>query len=382
LLRACTVGDTPVPPASDIIEDAAVALGSLPAAAAFHRVAPWVSEALSGHPLVRGGLEDELRQQRDDSIALHLRAMAALSEVATALDAVDVRWVVVKGPALAKLAYARPVLRTYSDLDVLVRRADFPRAVAGLRDAGFGFVHPNWRLIAELGAGEVTLVAPGHRSLDLHWHPIFTAEKRSEFPIAVDDMIDRSRHVALVGDRGRVLDPADALLHLALHSANDGGDRMIWLKDLDQVVRHDPPDWDAVVHRARQWRTRVPSAIMLHRARSVFSTPVPDDVMAALAGRRSWRSFLRALDSAFPVPAGDGRGNLATLVARAARSTEGATLRAAAGGAMTRVRHLASTRRWARDARRDDPADPASLAYPAGDDSDREAFLAWVGSGA
>jgi len=381
LLRSCLSGDSPSPPPTELVERVADLVDALPAVGAYHRVSPWLVEALSGHPAVAGPVADDLRRQERDALTLHLRAMATLAHLAGPLDAAGIRWLVFKGPTLAKLVYSRPVLRTYGDLDVLVDRRDFLTAVDALRQAGFDFANRNWHLINGLGAGELSLSAPGHGALDLHWHPLFTRALRELFPIPVEELLDRSRLVSLGGHQIRILDATDVQLHLALHAAIDGGDRLLWLKDLEQAARHDAPDWDALVRRANSWRVRVPTAVMLGRSRAVLNAPVPDEVMRALLPNRPWRSVVGTVDAAFPVTAGVGRGDPATLLARAARQDERSTMIAVGRGLALRGRRLIGTGHWERDGRRYDNGDPASLQYPAGGEADRDAYLSWVGAG-
>ena len=83
------------------------------------------------------GEDDRLRTIRVDL----LRTAADLAPLARALDAADIRWVVVKGPVLSA-AYREPNVRSYNDLDVLVHPMDLP-AVLDLLEA-HGDLTPAW----------------------------------------------------------------------------------------------------------------------------------------------------------------------------------------------------------------------------------------------
>ena len=172
-----------------------------------------------------------------------------------------------KGPALAKLVYRRPELRPYSDLDIVVERGRLAEVVTFLEEVGFRLLDTNWALITQAGAGQLHLEEPTGGAVDLHWHLLFDRSLRRIFTIPMEEILERSQPARINGIDTRVLDPADTQLHLCIHAAQEGADRLLWLKDLEQVMRHYPADWDELVDRARRWRIALPAAIVLSRAR-------------------------------------------------------------------------------------------------------------------
>ena len=93
----------------------------------------------------------------------------ALAGVVDVLDGGGVDTRVLKGSAFARLDYADPAVRSYVDLDLLVRAADVDRAVALLSDAGYrrtlAVPRPGFDRRFDKG---VTFVAPTGFELDLH----------------------------------------------------------------------------------------------------------------------------------------------------------------------------------------------------------------------
>ncbi len=114
--------------------------------------------------------------QRREAQAAHrgmqLRVLALehqLARVVDVLGAGGVETRILKGSAVACLDYADPAVRSFVDLDVLVRGADVDRSVELLTDAGFR------RTLAEPRPGfdcrfdkGMTLIAPAGFELDLH----------------------------------------------------------------------------------------------------------------------------------------------------------------------------------------------------------------------
>lgn len=346
--------------------------------AAYHRVVGCVHQSLrhlggSGAP---GWAEVEEHQRRN--VAKGLFVEASLRRTLPVLDGVGVPWLVVKGPVVDQVLYSRTQLRSFSDLDVLVPGPHFQVALTAMEQAGYTLLDRNWRLLRDTLASELHLKATGGALVDFHWHLLFGRRLRETFRFPVLDMVERSRRVTLAAGDVSTFDPSDTLLHLALHAANEGGDKLVWLKDLDQSVRNDKPEWDAVVERARDWGMRLPVGVMLARAATVIGTPVPRDVLRALMPERSWQGLLGAADRLFPAQRSTGRGTPATLLARSARADLRSSLGTAGGGLATRAKLLARHGRLERLDVRSDATNPGSLKYAAGGASERAEFLAEV----
>lgn len=354
----------------------AAAVGTrLPEAARYHRVVGPVHGALSRVEPVNARVHAQVTRLYHEAVASHLRVLATLRQASALLDELDVPWLVVKGPVLAEVVYGRPGLRLYHDLDIILPRAAFAQGVKVMESGGFAVRDRNWALIRRLEAGELNLVGPGGAAVDLHWHLLFNREDRRRFHIDMDELIGRARSVEVGGLIVLTLDQADTLIHLALGACAEGGDRLSWLKDIEQSIVHDHPDWGAVIERSRAWGVNLAVGTMLLRVRRTFSAPIPDEVLHELVPSRAWRQTLSALDQLFPPERSRGRGTPATLVARSTRRAVSSTLSTVAQGGTRRLSRFLRTGDPRRSALKDDPTSPASLLYPDGGERERELFL-------
>lgn len=294
-------------------------LSDLGALAHFHGVAGCVFQSLHGVDKVDESVLAELRQSYNGGVRSHLRALAGLASLANVLDGVGSPWMVVKGPVLAELVYGRPDLRSYADLDLLVLPTALGDTIAALERAGCTVLDKNWRMLTERMIGQLQLSTPNSLAVDLHWHLLNDARLRDHFAVPTKILFERSRTAVLGGTRVATLDPVDTLLHLALHAAMAGGNRLLWLKDLEQSIRNEPPAWDEVIRRARGWGIGLAVATMIGRTRRCLRIPVPKEVMPALAPQRAWRHLTASVDHLAPVERADGSGSLSRIVARSAR---------------------------------------------------------------
>lgn len=159
-----------------------------------------------------------------------------------------------KGPLLARAAYGDPSLRTFVDLDVLVRAGDVQRALEVLQASGY-------RRTAAAGGqhdrafhgwnGECTLFNDDHGAqLDLHWR-LTMAYYPAQFD--VDGMLKRAKPVSVGGRTVAGLDEVDMFVLLCVHGAKHLWSQLRWLCDVAEIVRAHPAfPWGAVVGRASE----------------------------------------------------------------------------------------------------------------------------------
>jgi hypothetical protein len=154
--------------------------------------------------------------------ARHNRASQArtrvLEDAFAALDAASIPYLLLKGIAVAHLAYARPELRAMRDVDLLLRDADIPRAETALHDAGLV-----QRTAAAPGRHEVVTrsrVENGfqigidlHRRLGMLTLPLYAAADRQ----TLDDLWDDSQPVTVGTRTARALGREDLLRFVFRH---------------------------------------------------------------------------------------------------------------------------------------------------------------------
>lgn len=188
-----------------------------------------------------------LERQYLSGNARHLRALVELANVARALGAKGIPWLVFKGPILTEFVYPRADLRSYLDLDIVVPRRDFAAAVQALQSEGSKLLDRNWDLLLRREVGQLHVELPLGTLVDLHWHVLNRSEVRHSMSISMDALFDRARKVTLNGVSVLTFDPVDSLLHLCVHTALSGGVRLAWLKDIERTIASQPLSWDEVV---------------------------------------------------------------------------------------------------------------------------------------
>jgi hypothetical protein len=344
--------------------------------AALHRVQGCVHEALGHSASMRPEPLAQLAAARSAALVQHLQTVRLVRRVTDLLATADVSMVVIKGPVLAARAYGDPGLRTSLDLDVLVSRAHFATAIRTLEASGFELLYRNWPFLWNARAGELPL-GGGPVTLDAHWHLMMGDYDRRSFALDPQSFLERSRDLEVGGVTMSTFDAVDTVLHVALHAAHSGGDRLVQLKDIERCLASEPIDYDELLHRARDARCHLPVAVALERARRTVAAAVPDGLVEALAGRTAIVAD-GLLTRMFPVESTGERATPATVAARCAVGSHRASF-VRLGGMLT---HWARTLR-APDRHLDehDPTRLGAPTRPVGDEDDKARFLDWVSAG-
>ena len=356
-----------------------VAVGNpqgLVTAAVAHRVAGYLRLAVAsqGEPEARralseAGLDTVWRTQ----FARHVRLSAELVTLGAALDRAEIPWVTFKGPVLAETVHARPDLRFYVDLDLLVSPSRLGDAIEVLESVGCELLVRNWPLANRVHPGELSLLTPGGTPLDLHWHVLNDRRARMATDLRTDELIRRSRRVDLLGASVPTLDPVDTVVHLCVHAAQSGADRLGQLVDVARAL--DLIDVDDAVRRAREQNVAPMVEVVLRRVGSVLGVPVSRRQLTLLVPAPSWRVVSRVSVGLPRIPSTGQGGSVARLVARAARTDAKSSLREALHRAFEWLTHPGSA---GRDRDLWDPNRPDSLLFDAHDPAGRETFLAMV----
>ncbi|MEQ8840147.1 MAG: nucleotidyltransferase family protein [Acidimicrobiales bacterium] len=233
-------------------------------------------------------VEGRVADRVDDDRLVRLRASAVLDAAAEVLDDYDIPWLAFKGPVVASYL-ARPELRGFNDLDLLVARDRFGDAIDALVSIGGEELNRNWDPYVTHEVGEVPIEV-GTVPIDLHWHVIGLAHTRAGMRFEPDAMLARRRRVMVGGRELPVFDPIDQLLHLCTHAGLSGATRLDQLRDVAALVHGGEIDWAAFVERSRHARVAGLVGHTLDRAAIAAGAPVDPVTLRDLAGSSlRWR---------------------------------------------------------------------------------------------
>jgi hypothetical protein len=231
-----------------------------------------------------------------------LRTLEDLAFAQGVLDRAGIENLVFKGPVLTTIAYRDRFERPAADLDMLVPQAALREAVAELVDAGAILLDRNWAFMRKRLIGEMHLILPRGTGLDLHWSLLVNSELRSCFAPDSEGLFARARSVRLGDVDSRTFDPPSTLVYSCLHACISGGYQLVWLKDIEQLVLNDQPDWSEVADVADRWACRLQVAALLDRTSTFLGLELDRDIVEQLAPSRPFRYVMSLVDRRSPTP--------------------------------------------------------------------------------
>lgn len=256
--------------------------------------------------------EAHLQKARDDfqhNTARNLLLVTELCRVLEEFEDLGIAAVPYKGPALALQVYGDLKLRSFVDLDLLVRRGDATRAGTVLTARGYrphlDLSPAQESLLSRSECDRVYLREGRNIVLELHWAvapPFFSVGIATEAVLA--DCVPADICGREVGvPSGEML-----LLILCVNGTKDLWTALEPVCSVNELVRRYPDlDWDRVItsgHRAGSLR-------MLHigllLARQIFELPLPEKILASIDADRPVKNLVsearvRLLQTDLPAP--------------------------------------------------------------------------------
>ena len=225
-----------------------------------------------------------------------LRHQALLTQVLEKLAGMDIQPVLFKGTALAYGLYPSPVLRSRGDTDLMVPFLDRERVAEALESLGFiRDAGVRGDFMSYQATFTQTEASGSSHSLDLHWR-INNAQLLARL-FTYETLWSRAQALPELSPHAFAARPVDALLLACMHRSKhkqapyfvDGvahysGDRLIWLYDIHLLAQKLTQDeWHEFIDLATQKGLRAVCLEGLSLAQTCFSTPVPGEVLEALA---------------------------------------------------------------------------------------------------
>ena len=228
------------------------------------------------------GMPEEIRQEfraiASRITAKNLLLASALAGMLRAARERHVACLALRGVALAEELHHDIALRPTGDLDVLVKREQLVEVRRLLTALGWYEVEPHRGFAVDFdytlewfSVQDPALIVEPHWSLA---YPPFT----TRIDMSAVWAHGVARHV--VGVESVTLAPEDLLLHLCLHALHhDPHIPLLWLYELDRLMRTTPLDWTLLRRLVHQARLEPLIDAVLRRVRSTFDTPLPKTLL-------------------------------------------------------------------------------------------------------
>jgi hypothetical protein len=225
---------------------------------------------------------DALAAAHEGALALDLALERLLLDTVTRLERAHLDVRALKGAAVAHTVYAAPGLRSFRDVDVLVRSDEFDDAVAVLSANGGArrYTEPRPGFTGRFGKGVCVRMRSG---LEVDVHRTF-ASGPFGLRIGTELLFADRAEIALGGRAVPVLPPELRALHAVVHAAlGDDPPRLVPLRDVLEVLGDPTLDQQRFIALA----TRCDAQIVVQRAVVQAERILDADTGATAIGRWS-----------------------------------------------------------------------------------------------
>lgn len=246
-----------------------------------HCVLPLVFKNIENHfsDKIPQNIFSEIQSRHNDTVTYNFILSAQVIGLISALRENDLDILSYKGMTLAQLAYKDISLRQFGDIDVLIRKDDFPKVKEVLMNAG---CKPAWTATAkqEKAALKYYYEYPftfGENStlVEVHWKFI---EPFFAFDYATEDVWERMQFVNICEKDVPTLASEDYLIVLASHGSKHFFERFSWVCDISRLVENTEIDWNLVIKRAKEVGALRMVWLGLWMARETLDTKMPDEI--------------------------------------------------------------------------------------------------------
>ena len=236
--------------------------------------------------LVGKEVSTRLLEMQQTEVLQNLFLEDELRKILHAFNEAKISILLFKGPALAYTVYPQAHLRTYHDIDALIRPTDLERARTLLSGMGFSFYE-------EYRANVINSKRTGYNFtlkredswlevlLELHTAP-HESEIGTDFDIAA--LWANAQPITILGESTLTLNPADHLLYLCWHYRFHSFSRLLWLYDIVVLLRTyaDEMDWAQLINMARRQHLAATMYYCLLWCQELFGVAIPVQVLRKL----------------------------------------------------------------------------------------------------
>jgi hypothetical protein len=299
-LCACA-SPAPLPAERAVVLSASLNWDLLLESAETHRVLGVVATRLkeANFPGVPPGAQEKLRSRMRAQHLFTLSMTAELFRILEEFARAGIEALLVKGPLVSLLAYGDPAVRSYVDLDLVVRHEAILPAWRVISRAGFEADVPEQAVRAGKIPGEYLFTRPNApQMVELHTEKTFRYYPR---PMRIGDLFARQRQIFLDGREVPALSLEDEFVLNCVHGAKHFWERLMWPADIAAMtVRHPEISWERVAQAAKDVGAGRMVRVALLLGEHLLDSAIPEEMAASAHEDRTAMELVQQIESWLP----------------------------------------------------------------------------------
>jgi len=244
-----------------------------------HGVFPLIYHSIQTHAskLVSSEALATLKQYNMNIVMQNMRMTAELIRIIKLLEENDIEALAFKGPALAKLAYGDVTLRQYGDLDILIKTQDIAKTIELLTKDEY---------IPEITLPEATqktffacvnvIGLEKAIRVEIHWELV---SKNYAIDWEEDELWKAKDITNINTAIIPTLNYNTHLLYLCAHGSKHTFERLIWVCDIDRIIRANPDlSWQNLFADAQAKGIVRMLLLGIHLCHKLLALPLPENI--------------------------------------------------------------------------------------------------------
>ena len=225
-------------------------------------------------------------------IVTELARKTQLNQIITVLSAHNIPLMLLKGAAFADVLYSAQAPRTSNDLDILIQKKHWHKAVLAIKTIMNYTEKPQPDVFGDLY--ELSFVPKNKvgAALDLHVsliHPLlFNTSEEQLWKKSVE-------HPSYTNKLVRILSPEHALIHQALHAYKDMNFCKYNLVDSHEIINAQLPDIEETIAIAKEWGASTPLYVLLKNCSEIMGSNVNSDSLKQVKPKSITHKIIKQL---------------------------------------------------------------------------------------
>ncbi|MFH1674138.1 MAG: nucleotidyltransferase family protein [Pseudomonadota bacterium] len=255
------------------------------------------SETVGDSSAVPPGVIEELKKDYYATAARNAVIFEALRGILKTFNHAGVDTVVLKGAALAELAYRNLALRSMSDVDLLIKKEDIYNVDLILKGRGYYSPDAQGIDLSAVRSDYLTSLAyisssENYPCFHIHWHFVNSTIPNDSLikNIPMANIWHDADKARIAGVDTLVMAPHHLLIHLAEHSlrVSHSLSKFCFLCDINEAVESygETIDWERLIIESRRFSLGWLVYLPLYFAVKFLNTKIPNEVLLRLRPER------------------------------------------------------------------------------------------------
>lgn len=253
---------------------------------------------------------DELRKDYYLNASKNTLIFNELRNILKVLNKAGLRVIVLKGAALAEMAYGNLALRPMSDVDLLVKKEDLFSINEHLKGLGY---FPSDRSVEGIDFSSTYLTTLDYRnasanspSFHIHWHFVNSTIPNDSYinNIKMEDIWQDAQKASVANVETLVMAPHHLIIHLSEHAlrVTHSLSKLSLLCDINEAINsyQEGLDWDRLIKYSLKFKLDRMVYISLYFVSRFLASKIPERVLLGLRPRHfsmGQRIFINAISN-------------------------------------------------------------------------------------